>query len=40
MDFQIKKYVINLIICVKAPITQVSKLENHRLGLGLIYKHR
>jgi hypothetical protein len=33
--FQVKKDFMNLIICGKAQITQVSKLENHRLGLGL-----
>jgi hypothetical protein len=27
---------MNLIICVKAQVAQVSKLVNHKLGLGLI----
>jgi seryl-tRNA synthetase len=36
IDFQIKKDFMNLIICDKAHVTQVSKLENHKLGFRMV----
>jgi hypothetical protein len=36
MDFQIKKYFMNLVNCDKAHKTQVGGLGNHKLGFGLV----